>query len=201
MVKILGILGVDRLGISDILSQVEELASLNPAGPLCSQPREPEPAPSLLAFSHPIVDPYLTEVRHPAEGVMLESSVSQSIFQELAHWHNSRTPLDAKYVAKPRGFYAAKRYQKLMSDTMAYSASLTGASGKIIEPEVVTVTEEPARKKRPEKIAYAAAKKPKGKDARMDAQEQKSNKQMALEQADARRREKLNVVSRSVAAA
>lgn len=204
MVKILDALvgGTRRPGVSDILSQAEELASLNPSEPpLCLQSRQPEPAPSLLPFSHPIIDPYLTAVRLSA-GVMSESSVSQSIFKELAHWHNSRVPLDPKHVAKPRGFWAQKRHQKLMSDTMAYSASLTGASGKIIEPEVVvTVAEVAAKKNIPIKTPHTVAKKPEGRDARTSSTGNKSNKQKALEQADARRQEKLTVVLRSVAAA
>jgi len=60
-----------------------------------------------------------------------------------------------------------------MSDIMAYSASLTGALGKVIEPKIVTVAKGLA-KKGPNKLAHATAKKPEGKGVETTTQGHKS---------------------------
>ncbi|KAI1075155.1 P-loop containing nucleoside triphosphate hydrolase protein [Whalleya microplaca] len=92
---------------------------------------------AVLPFSHPILDQYLQQVQLETEDA-LESPHSQ-VFQELTHWHNAKKPLDPKHVSKPLGFFARKRNQKFMADTLAYSASLSGASGKNIKPEIIVV--------------------------------------------------------------
>ena len=197
MVKLLGALsGVD---ISDSLSGMlcgtpEQIASrVESPGP----DRPPEVVPSVLPFNHPILDRYLADVRLKLNGVMPESPSSQQIFQELTHWHNARTPVDHKHVAKPLGFFAKKRHQKFMSDTIAYSASLTGASGKNIDPETIIVCDATTKGKKAVKGPHAIKeeeKRPKAKQA------PNGGKQKALEQGEARRLEKLTVLSRSVAA-
>jgi hypothetical protein len=105
---------------------------------------KPEPTPLVLPFSHPVMDKYLADVRLRSDDVLSQSLTRGKIFQEIIHWHNSRTPLDPKHVPKAKGYYAAKRHQKFMSDTIAYSASLIGASGKNIEPEIIVVQTAPA---------------------------------------------------------
>ncbi|KAI0114216.1 P-loop containing nucleoside triphosphate hydrolase protein [Hypoxylon sp. NC0597] len=91
--------------------------------------------PSVLPFSHPIINQYLQQVQLETEE---DSELPYSqIFQELTHWHNAKKPIDPKYVPKAPGFFARRRNQRFMADTIAYSASLTGASGKNIDPEVI----------------------------------------------------------------
>ncbi|KAI1139261.1 P-loop containing nucleoside triphosphate hydrolase protein [Hypoxylon sp. FL0543] len=91
--------------------------------------------PSVLPFSHPVMNQYLEQVQLQTEE---DSQPAQSrIFQELTHWHNAKKPIDPKHVLKPLGFFARRRNQRFMADTIAYSASLTGASGKNIDPEAI----------------------------------------------------------------
>ena len=197
---------VDGLGNSNILGALSRIPRQTDGATVVSSPTEPhirsqppEMAPSVLPFNHPIMDQYLEDVRLRPNRNMTESPVSGKIFQELQHWHNAHKPLDPKHVAKPLDFYAARRYQRLMADTMQYAASLTGASGKILEPEIIAVQEQTGngKKKPPPKHAASAQK---GKGTGADKPAHKSNKQKALEQGDARKQEKFTVLSRSAAA-
>ncbi|KAK3352620.1 hypothetical protein B0T25DRAFT_189350 [Lasiosphaeria hispida] len=161
------------------------------------------PAPStVLPFSHPVVDQYLKEVQLDASGTMSESSNAPRIFQELTHWHNAKKPVDPKYIPKPPGFWARKRNQKFMADTIAYSASLTGASGKNIEPESIVVrmnqTVEPAKPKSAQ--AQVQANKTVAEKASKKKAAPKSNKQKALEEVENLKLEKLKVLSQAVVA-
>lgn len=91
---------------------------------------------SVMPFKHPVLDEYLEPVRV----IAIDSSKSQDfskIFRELVHWRNAKKTLDPKKPLPSIGFFAHKRNQKLMADTIAYSASLTNAAGKIITPETI----------------------------------------------------------------
>lgn len=164
---------------------------------LCQGP-PPETTPPVLPFSHRIMDQHLADVRLQSDGSLPESSVSGKIFEELSHWHNARAPIDPKHVVKPKGFFAKKRHQKFMSDTIAYSASLTGASGKNIDPETVVVHRPAAKLKAP--AAGPHSTREKEKVPRTNKEVLKSNKQRALEYGNARRLQKQVVLSQSVAA-
>ncbi|KAK4151852.1 DEAD/DEAH box helicase [Chaetomidium leptoderma] len=155
--------------------------------------RPPETMPPVLPFNHPIMDQHLADVRLQSNGVLSESSVSGKIFQELTHWHNARSSVDPKHVPKPKGFFAKKRHQEFMSDTIAYSASLTGASGKNIDPETIVVhipTANPKTATGPHSTREKQKKK---------KQVPKSNKERALEHGEARRLAKQAVLSQAVA--
>jgi len=167
-------------------------------------PQQPYPAeamPSVLPFSHPVLDQHLADVRLQSNGVLSESSTSGKIFQELAHWHNAKSPLDPKHVAKPpKGKYAYKKVQMLMSDTIAYSASLTGASGKTIDPETIIVDTSTAKPRTAATGPHSTRDKEREIAHRMKKEVPKSNKQKALEHGQARRLEKQATVSQSVVA-
>ncbi|OTA98900.1 hypothetical protein M426DRAFT_325608 [Hypoxylon sp. CI-4A] len=93
---------------------------------------------TVLPFSHPVISQYLQQVQLETEDdPQLQYS---QIFQELTHWHNAKKPIDPKHLSKPLGFFARRRNQRFMADTIAYSASLTGASGKNIDPETIVVS-------------------------------------------------------------
>ncbi|RYP74478.1 hypothetical protein DL771_002952 [Monosporascus sp. 5C6A] len=93
--------------------------------------------PTVLPFSHPIMDQYLQQV-HLTLGEDSEEQGSSQIFRELTHWHNTKKLVDSRRpVTKRIGFFADKRNKKFMADTIAYSASLTGSSGKNINPEII----------------------------------------------------------------
>ena len=91
---------------------------------------------SVLAFSHPVLDEYLEKVKLETTAVNPPTSPPR-VFQELVHWHNAKKSLDPKTLPRPKGFFARRREQKFRADTIAYSASLTGASGKNIDPEII----------------------------------------------------------------
>ncbi|KAF4777168.1 DEAD/DEAH box helicase [Colletotrichum scovillei] len=98
---------------------------------------QPPDIQSILAFSHPVLDKYLEDVKLTSQCVMEDETSESKIFQELSHWHNSKKSIDPKHVPKRRGFYASKRNQRYMADTIAYSASLTNSTGKSIDPETI----------------------------------------------------------------
>jgi hypothetical protein len=158
-----------------------------------------ETAPSVLPFSHPVVDEYLLDVRLHPNGVAPVSSTSGRIFEELTHWHNARKPVDPKYISKPMDDRARRRHQKFMSDTIAYSASLTGASGKSISPETIVVSNIPGKGGDPQKQVRHTGVKEKQNAAKTKKGAPKSNKQKALEQVEAAEVKRLADLSQSVA--
>ncbi|KZL83351.1 dead deah box helicase [Colletotrichum incanum] len=96
--------------------------------------------PFILPFSHPVLDKYLEEIKLKTETLLNSTNLGYKISQELTHWHNAKKRVDPKNVTrKPPGYFARKRNQNHMADTIAYSASLTNASGKNINPEPVVV--------------------------------------------------------------
>ncbi|KAI1427504.1 hypothetical protein F5Y12DRAFT_155748 [Xylaria sp. FL1777] len=93
---------------------------------------------TILPFSHELLDKFLAPVQLQTTQ-LLEEANEAKIFRELTHWHNAKQALEHKRVPKKPGFFARKRNQKFMADTLAYSASLTNATGKLIEPKTILV--------------------------------------------------------------
>ena len=93
---------------------------------------------SVLPFAHPVMDKYLQQVHLETEEHR-EPATPSYVFRELTHWHNARKPVDPKHIPAAQGYFARRRNQRFMADTIAYSASLTGTTGKNIDPEVVVV--------------------------------------------------------------
>ncbi|KAI0116408.1 hypothetical protein GGR51DRAFT_316756 [Nemania sp. FL0031] len=96
------------------------------------------PQATLLPFNHELLNEFLAPV-HLQTSQLDEGVTEQKIFQELTHWHNAKKAIDPKRIPKKPGFYARKRTQKFMADTLVYSASLTNATGKLIEPKTIIV--------------------------------------------------------------
>ncbi|KAM0285639.1 hypothetical protein ACHAQH_001345 [Verticillium albo-atrum] len=94
-------------------------------------------ATSVLPFSHPIFDKHLDSVQVRPDARSSKSTTTASIFEELSSWNNDKKPVDPRKPPPKLGFWAKKRHQKLMADIVTYSASLTNATGRIIDPEVV----------------------------------------------------------------
>ena len=193
MAKLLSALSgvrVDMYALSDL--------SVDTAASASGDVDQPEAMPSVLPFSHPVMDQHLADVRFQSSGVLSNSSVSGKIFQELAHWHNTQAPVDPKHVAQSRGFFAKKKHQEFMSGTIAYSASLTGASGKNIDPETIVVLDPTAKRRTLATGPHSA----RGKEQvpKMKKEVPKSNKQRALEHGESRRLEKQSLLTQSVAA-
>ncbi|KAI0593604.1 hypothetical protein F4775DRAFT_586672 [Biscogniauxia sp. FL1348] len=94
---------------------------------------------SVLPFNLPALDEFLEPIKLDIVDDISTYDESR-VFSELSHWHNARRLLDPKRVLQKPGFFARKRTQRFMADTLAYSASLTNATGKLIDPEVIIKT-------------------------------------------------------------
>ncbi|KLU88174.1 DEAD/DEAH box helicase [Magnaporthiopsis poae ATCC 64411] len=98
----------------------------------------PDDKQAVLPFSHPVLDDFF-------KGVSLTTSsaadrpASSHIFREVSHWHNVKNRLGGRAKPKPLNFWARKRHQRLMADTISYAASLSGGSGASIKPETIFV--------------------------------------------------------------
>lgn len=99
----------------------------------------------VLEFSHPILDSYLHDI-YVVPTTVTEPESEPRIFQELSHWHNARTSINVKRIPHPKTKWELKRQQKWMAACIQYSASLTNASGKIINPESITVKDQTTQK-------------------------------------------------------
>ncbi|RYP47761.1 hypothetical protein DL768_006229 [Monosporascus sp. mg162] len=160
--------------------------------------------PTVLPFNHSVMDQYLQQV-HLTLGEDSEEQSSSRIFRELTHWHNAKKLVDSRRpVTKRVGFFADRRNKKFMADTIAYSASLTGSSGKIINPEIIVVpqsddikrpktTQEPGNDWRTTLKEKQAAKNKK--------HQKKSGRQKALEVAQALKENKAEEKSAAVVSA
>lgn len=93
----------------------------------------------VLPFSHPVVDPYLEDIRLNISGTSVQAPVDAKIFRETSHWHNAKKAIDPKHVQQP-DWRTLRKNQRFMADTITYSASLTNASGKNIDPETIVVS-------------------------------------------------------------
>ncbi|KAB5513290.1 hypothetical protein GE09DRAFT_1163024 [Coniochaeta sp. 2T2.1] len=212
-------LGYNKLAISeDMRAEIERLADIlksfgvdvsghlpNPSGAsTATKSRGGGEVSLVLPFSHPVMDPYLEPVKVKTAPLSALPKAPK-IFQELTHWHNAKKPLDPKYIPKPPGFFQRKRNQKFMADTIAYSASLSGSSGKIIDPEIIVVH---AEKKAGSGKAGGSGGNPgqdwkaalKEKAAKKPAAKKLSGKQQALEAAKGLRAAKTEEKSTAVIA-
>ncbi|KAI0490371.1 hypothetical protein F4859DRAFT_520193 [Xylaria cf. heliscus] len=93
---------------------------------------------ALLPFHHELLNRFLEPI-HLQTTELDEKANEGQVFRELTHWHNSKIGLETKGALKKPGFFARKRNQKFMADTLVYSASLTNATGKLIEPKTILV--------------------------------------------------------------
>ncbi|UKZ72972.1 hypothetical protein TrVFT333_000609 [Trichoderma virens FT-333] len=92
---------------------------------------------SALPFSHPVLDTFLKDIQLN-ESREIQDATSHYVFEDLHHWHNTKMLLPQRKIRK-LGFFARQRMQKRIASVVAYSASLTNARGKLINPEIVVV--------------------------------------------------------------
>ncbi|RDA94870.1 hypothetical protein CP533_4278 [Ophiocordyceps camponoti-saundersi (nom. inval.)] len=149
----------------------------------------------VLPFSHPVIEGFLEPVRLVADE-SAEPVQTSKVFQELTHWHNAKKPIESKHTRQPLSMKVQRRNQRLMADTIAYSASLTNASGKIINPETIVTSisaanntpvegegkTRPGKKMPPKQIPPSKSK---------NSKQVKSGRDKALEEAQRVRKEKL----------
>lgn len=112
-----------------------------------STAKEPKPVElAVLPFSNPVFDKHLESVHLEIDEMAgaEQTYASHKIFREVTHWHNAKKPIIQKpkeptaAVAKQE-FWAKKRNQMFMAEMARYSASLTGATGRSLEPETIIV--------------------------------------------------------------
>lgn len=99
---------------------------------------------TILPFSNTIFDKHLKSVSILVKPPRDPSGKSVRIFRELSHWHNAKRRLDPKAAQTLTGREKGRvlrRNQFFMAEMAAYAASLTGVTGKILEPELITVSE------------------------------------------------------------
>lgn len=99
---------------------------------------------SILPFSNPVFDKHLTSIKISIDSSKVVNQQSARIFQEVSHWHNAKRRLDSRTnhpLSEKDKARALKRNQYFMAEMQAYAASLTNAAGKILEPEIVAVTD------------------------------------------------------------
>ncbi|KAJ2991681.1 hypothetical protein NUW58_g2432 [Xylaria curta] len=94
---------------------------------------------TILLFNHEILNEFFTPVQLQATELQ-EGANEGKVFQELTHWHNAKRSLDPKRAQKRPGFFARKRNQIFMTDMLVYAASLTNATGKLIQPQIIAAT-------------------------------------------------------------
>ncbi|ATY61484.1 DEAD DEAH box [Cordyceps militaris] len=94
---------------------------------------------TVLTFKHPHPDlnTFLEPIHVVAKDNTAETAGTSKVFRELSHWHNANKHVDPKTRPRRAGFFSRQRNQKLMADTIAYSASLTNSAGKNINPETI----------------------------------------------------------------
>ncbi|KAI4250190.1 MAG: hypothetical protein L6R40_000362 [Gallowayella cf. fulva] len=100
---------------------------------------------AVLPFSHPIFDKHLKPVNIIVQPPRNPSGRSAKVFQEVSHWHNAKKRLDPKaaHALSDRDkMRAMRKNQFFMAEMASYAASLTGVTGKNLEPELITVSED-----------------------------------------------------------
>ena len=100
---------------------------------------------SILSFSNTVFDRHLISIDIATARPAADRQMGR-IHREITHWHNAKRPLIVK-AATPLSPRDAKRLMKrndfFMAEMQAYAASLTNATGKSLEPEIVTVSDKP----------------------------------------------------------
>ncbi|KAI3317689.1 P-loop containing nucleoside triphosphate hydrolase protein [Xylariaceae sp. AK1471] len=157
--------------------------------------RAPQSRPAVLPFQNAVFDKHLTPVRLQIDLVDPPMSKTKSrVFRELSHWHNYKRPITRKGEPAKLNKWALKRNQRFMAEMITYAASLTNASGKVLEPEIIVAGGQSAKESTSaarEKKAAAEGKSSKAppqhqKSGKKPAQQgKKSNKELALEAAAA----------------
>lgn len=177
------------------------LPPLNPAQPSADHVKNGAAASSTVAgecnvlpFSHPILDDFFQDIQVvPTE--VPEHETAPKLFRELSHWHNARNSVVVKRPPRPKTKWELRSEQKWMATYIQYSASLTNAAGKVIDPETIVVGPDAAdrtlvsdmKKPKPAKANTGGGKKAKA----------KSGKELALENAAALKKGKIEAKGNS----
>ncbi|EPS30640.1 hypothetical protein PDE_05592 [Penicillium oxalicum 114-2] len=98
----------------------------------------------VLPFENPVFDSHLQPVHLSIDDTVEDVGASEpsKTFKELSHWHNAKRPLDTKSGNNFDPWqtrFIMRRNAIFMAEMRDYAASLTNATGAILEPETVFV--------------------------------------------------------------
>ncbi|KAL9026049.1 MAG: hypothetical protein Q9196_005230, partial [Gyalolechia fulgens] len=99
---------------------------------------------TILPFSNAIFDKHLKSISISVKPPRDPSGKSVRVFRELSHWHNAKRRLDPKAshaLSDREKGRALRKNQFFMAEMAGYAASLTGVTGRTLEPELITVSE------------------------------------------------------------
>lgn len=97
---------------------------------------------SVMPFSNPVFDKHLECIHVTADASLVPRFGSMKLYRETSHWHNHKKPLNPKYAAPEKVSKwknPLRTNQFYMAEMTSYAASLTGAKGRALEPETITV--------------------------------------------------------------
>ena len=97
---------------------------------------------TIMPFSNSVFDKHLAPVKLAVSSEKPSNVESGRIFREVTHWHSAKKKLITKTATPLSGrdkMKIARRNDNFMAEMQTYAASLTNATGKSLEPEVVTV--------------------------------------------------------------
>ncbi|KAL8826730.1 MAG: hypothetical protein Q9170_007294, partial [Blastenia crenularia] len=100
---------------------------------------------SVLPFSHTVFDKHMKPIDTSIRPQRDPSGKSARVFRELSHWHNAKKRLDPKAsqpISARDNSRAMRRNQFFMAEMAGYAASLTGVTGRALEPELITVSKD-----------------------------------------------------------
>ncbi|OAA65016.1 DEAD-like helicase [Cordyceps fumosorosea ARSEF 2679] len=127
---------LDLLTNVDISEFLPQIAGGEAPEPATAVDQANDAVNPVMPFRHPTLDNYLEPV-HVVAKEETASADSSKVFRELSHWHNAKKAVDPRTIPPPAGYHRRLKNQKMMADTIAYSASLTNSAGKIINPETI----------------------------------------------------------------
>ncbi|KAG9228916.1 hypothetical protein BJ875DRAFT_524841, partial [Amylocarpus encephaloides] len=102
----------------------------------------PKHALAVLPFSHEVFDEHLKCIHVTADTSVQAKLGAMKLYRETTHWHNYNKPLNPKTlpVAKVSKWRNPLRTNQFyMNEMTAYAASLSGAKGKALDAETITV--------------------------------------------------------------
>lgn len=117
---------------------------------------------TILPFTNPVFDRHLASLSLRVAPSKAGDRLSGRLHQEVSHWHNAKKRLDPKQIqvtpaTEKEKSRALRRNQFFMAEMQAYAASLTNAAGKVLEPEIVTLSTisyaEPSKDVKSQKLA------------------------------------------------
>lgn len=96
---------------------------------------------AVMPFSNSAFDNHLACIHITADASLPTQLTSMKLYRETTHWHNRRPLVSKQYpqlkISKWKN--PLRLNQFYMAEMTAYAASLTGAKGKALKPETITI--------------------------------------------------------------